>query len=135
MAIALNDLSAFLVNTLFLGHTASWSSSSMSWPCWEERCPKKTGWVFSDRAYHAIQELLASHSTWWWKVSGLFSLNHQDSGDGRTLATLMAGPPSQGPGYVSRSRSGWENKASGTLQIMWVSVAIFLQRREDPRRP
>lgn len=56
------------------------------------------------------------------RAPGLLPLSHQ----GQT--TLMSRPPFQVSVCASGSCSKVENKSSGTFQMMWVSVAIFLQK-------
>lgn len=63
------------------------------------------------------------------RAPSLFPLSH------RGQTTLMPGPPFQVPVCASGSSSRLEDKISGTVQTMQVSVVIFLQKREDPRKP
>lgn len=106
---------------------ASWSSCSMSWPCWEEGCPRKSRLgVPRPRVlpYPGIACLSALCVQM--VMEGFLAYSHRVT---RVQLHWWQGLPPRGLGYVSGSLSGWENKLSSTLEIMWVSVAIFLQER------
>ena len=104
----------------------------MSWLLWEEECPRKSRWVPLDGGYHLSRNCLPISSVLLHGGAGLLVYSHSVT---RTLLRCWEGQPPRGPSWASGSHSGWENKALGTLEIIRVSVAIFLQEREDPRKP